>query len=334
MLGGLLPAATPWQAPRAGSPAGALTESLSAPASASSSGAGSAPSSASSPASPPAEVVEHAARQRPGYWTPERMARATPLGLLADTVDALLAPSAVPRKARQTHRPSARSAGARWPSAGKVARTTGRVFLTIDKTDFVCSATTVPSASRDLVVTAGHCLMDPLLGWAENWTFVPGYDAGGKPYGVYTARRMFVPSAWSKRGDDSYDVGMAALNTAGGRHVADAVGVQRIAFTSQRGRQVYAFGYPADPPYDGGELVYCSGKPKPDPHKQTMDHGLRCDMTAGSSGGPWLTGFDPRTGEGTVTSVSSFKYGDDMKTMYGPHFGPPIRALYTKASRA
>jgi hypothetical protein len=57
-------------------------------------------------------------------------------------------------------------------------------------------------------------------------------------------------------------------------------------------------------------------------------------MTAGSSGGPWMTTFDAATGRGTITSLSSFKYSDDQRTMYGPYLGDAAKALYTMAGRA
>ncbi|NUR89242.1 MAG: trypsin-like serine protease, partial [Nonomuraea sp.] len=229
----------------------------------------------------------------------------------------------------------AATAGARWPGGGSVSRTTGRVFLTVGGVDFVCSAGVVKSANRDVVVTAGHCVKDGTGEWAGNWTFVPGYaEGGGEPYGQYTARRMFVPGPWSRSGDDSYDYGMVALSTSGGRHVEDAVGAQEISFNAGRGVQTYGFGFPADPPYDGEHLVYCAGRVRDDPYGQTHDQGLGCDMTAGSSGGPWLSGFDPATGRGTMTSVSSFKYSDDQRTMYGPYFGDAARTLFNTAQRA
>ncbi|GAA0953540.1 hypothetical protein GCM10009560_76480 [Nonomuraea longicatena] len=185
------------------------------------------------------------------------------------------------------------------------------------------------------MVTAGHCVKDGAGEWAANWTFVPGYRAGGgRPYGTYTARRMFVAAPWSRSGDDSYDVGMVALNTSSGRHVADVVGTQEIAFNPGRGGHVYGFGYPADPPYDGEQLVYCAGRLRDDPYGQTRDQGLACGMTAGSSGGPWLSRFDPATGKGLITSVSSFKYSDDRRTMYGPYLGDSAKALFTTAERA
>ncbi|MEU6781183.1 trypsin-like serine protease [Nonomuraea angiospora] len=232
-------------------------------------------------------------------------------------------------------RPETNTVGSRWITGGAVARTTGRVFLTVRGADFVCSASTVRSANRDVVVTAGHCVKDGAGGWAANWTFVPAYGMGGaQRFGQYAARRMFVAGPWSSRGDDNFDVGMVALATSGGRHVADVVGTQEIAFNPTRGGQVFGFGYPADPPYDGHHLVYCAGRLRGDPYGQSRDQGLGCEMTAGSSGGPWMTTFDLTTGKGTITSVSSFKYSDDQRTMYGPYFGDATKALFATAEHA
>ncbi|MEV0391180.1 hypothetical protein [Nonomuraea sp. NPDC050643] len=313
------------------------------------------------------DIVEHVAartaadqRRVLDYWTPERMAKALPIGLLGVVTDGGLlggltgragvrttpdltgrqADLTVPRKLMGSHqltaaRPDSSTIGSRWVTGGLVAKTTGRVFLTLAGADFVCSASTVKSANRDVVVTAGHCVKDGAGEWAANWTFVPGYRmGGGHPYGQYTARRMFVAGPWSRSGDDNHDVGMVALATSGGRHVADVVGTQEIVFNPARGGQAFGFGYPADPPYDGDHLVYCAGRLKDDPYGQTRDQGLGCDMTAGSSGGPWMTRFDPATGKGVIMSLSSFKYSDDRRTMYGPYFGDAARALFNTAERA
>nr|WP_246610782.1 hypothetical protein [Nonomuraea rhizosphaerae] len=240
---------------------------------------------------------------------------------------------AVPR--HQSARPQITTSGSRWLTGGAVTRTTGRVFLTVSGVDFVCSASTVKSANRDLVVTAGHCVKDGAGEWAANWQFVPGYRVGGgHPYGQYAARRMFVAGPWARSANDNFDVGMVALTTWAGKHVTDVVGAQQIAFNATRGGQAFGFGFPADPPYDGEHLVYCAGRLREDPYKQTRDQGLSCDMTAGSSGGPWLSGFDPATGTGRITSLSSFKYSDDQRTMYGPYFGESARTLFNTAERA
>ena len=49
---------------------------------------------------------------------------------------------------------------ARWAGGGAVARTTGRVFFTLDGTDYSCSGSTVDSANADVVMTAAHCVSD------------------------------------------------------------------------------------------------------------------------------------------------------------------------------
>ena len=55
-------------------------------------------------------------------------------------------------------------------------------------------------------------------------------------------------------------------------------------------------------------------------------------MTAGDSGGPWLTGFSPQTGTGTITAVTAYKLSGDLRTLYGTVLGPVARALYLRAS--
>jgi hypothetical protein len=54
-------------------------------------------------------------------------------------------------------------------------------------------------------------------------------------------------------------------------------------------------------------------------------------MTAGDSGGPWLTGFSPRAGTGTITAVTAYKLAGDPRTLYGTVLGPSARALYLSA---
>jgi hypothetical protein len=269
------------------------------------------------------------------YWTVERMLHAVPPPSRLLSADRArqrgpYAPLGEPGVQEATA-PSASSGGALWPAQGAVRSTEGKVFFSLGGKDYVCSASTVTSANRDLVVTAGHCVKDGTGAWSQNWIFVPGYRDGGGPYGGFTARKMYVPDQWSGSATDDYDVAMVDLSPRNGRHVQDAAGAQAIAFGQRGGRQTWAFGYPALGQYDGEYLAYCSGRPRPDPHGSVNDQGLRCDMTQGSSGGAWLTRFNPSTGRGVVTSVSSFKYADDATTMYGPYFGKPIHALYNQA---
>src|SRR5690625_290759 len=112
------------------------------------------------------------------YWTPRRMAEATPLvPALNDVAETVLpGPGTDPQAAGA-------ATGERWRGGGKVARTTGKVFLTLDGRDFTCSASVVPADNRDTVLTAGHCLKDGAGAWVDKWVFVPGFDDGESPYG-------------------------------------------------------------------------------------------------------------------------------------------------------
>ncbi|GAA3748997.1 V8-like Glu-specific endopeptidase [Spinactinospora alkalitolerans] len=293
-------------------------------------------------------VVRQSAADGPGerrdvlaYWTAERMAAAEPIGPSLDE-----APDARPLTAAQEadspaspghggteHQaaPRSGSTGKRWTGGGKVTRTTGRVFLTMNGRDFTCSASVIPAENKDTVITAGHCLKDGTGPWARNWVFVPGYDDGDRPYGDYTAREMLVAPQWGREADDSFDFGMAVLDTgSGGAHVAERTGHQEIAFGTGHSDRVYSFGYPSVDRYDGRHLHYCSGPVRPD-RGGTSASGMACRMSEGSSGGPWLSGFDPRTGTGTITSVISFKYADNPGRQYGPRLGSAAERVYDTA---
>lgn len=284
------------------------------------------------------------------YWTAARRAAAIPLDGLRGVVGPAFgertgrSPLGLPalrpdeRRPERADRTALRrvddTTGSEWTRGGKVARTVGKVYLTMGGRDYLCSATVVRSRNRDTVLTAGHCAKDGAGAWADNWTFIPGYADGDKPYGVYTARRLFVSSHWAERADDNYDVAAVALNRDDGRHVAAVTGAHRISFQARRGVVSHVFGYPADPPFDGRRLTYCKGRTGVDSTEGSHDHGLRCRMTAGSSGGPWFAGFDPETGEGTIMSVISYKYADDPDIQYGPYLGEVAKSVYQSASRA
>ncbi len=277
------------------------------------------------------------------YWTAARMARARPPAISRDPGIAPVSAAAahVPAAVTAAAAPGARAAvvlahtaTAAWPRGGAVARSTGKAFFTMDGKNYVCSAAVVASANADVVITAAHCVKNGTGSWAINWTFVPGFTQGSRPYGTWTARRFFVARQWSHGANDNDDVAFVTLNPLHTRkrivHIAHVVGGDAIRFGRPTAEE-YLFGYPTEPPYDGGALYYCSGRVMPDASHASPDSGLHCLLTAGSSGGPWLSGFDPATGMGTITSVSSFKYSTDPSTLYGAPLGVVARALFNRA---
>lgn len=225
--------------------------------------------------------------------------------------------------------------GAAWTGGGLVARTTGRVFFTLSGVDYSCSGSTVGGVSPSVVMTAAHCVSSGAGAWASDWRFIPGYANGRAPYGVYAASAFYVAKAWASGADEDDDVAfvvtrpVSSSSSFSSRAVGTAVGEQPVSF-GQRGGEESVFGYPAVRPYNGSRLDYCAGQVVPDPYGGA-DAGLGCAMTEGDSGGPWLSGFDPRTGTGVITGVTSFKYTGQSRILYSADLGPVAQALYSHA---
>lgn len=266
------------------------------------------------------------------FWTDERMREATPLDVI--TVDALPGTSTeVPTGAPETVTPmSPTNGGGAWTGGGAVVKTSGRVFFSYQGRTASCSGNAVTSANKSTVMTAGHCVK--LEGaWHTNWVFVPGYNNGNRPYGTWTAKQTLSTPQWTASEDINFDIGAAVVNQLDGQSLTDVVGSQGIAFNQPRGEQVYDFGFPAAAPYNGESLIYCSGVTIDD-FLLSSDIGLACDMTGGSSGGPWFRTFDEATGTGVQTSVNSFKYNFLPTYMFGPYFGTDAQNLYGSAQSA
>jgi V8-like Glu-specific endopeptidase len=261
------------------------------------------------------------------FWTPERMRHATPMDTL---VRAHRSRSSL--RAVRAGLPSVTSAtlpqvGAAWTDGGKVTHTVGRVFFTFQGATASCSGDAVTSANASTVITAGHCVR--LDGsWHKNWVFVPGYHDGKAPFGKWTARRTLTTPQWKADEDLNFDVGAAVVNPLHGRRLTSVVGGQGIAFNQKRGQDMTSFGYPAETPYDGSKLIFCSGTTIDDP-LTSNDQGMACDMTGGSSGGPWFLRF--ADGRGVQNSVNSFKYTFLPTHMFGPYFGTAAQNLYRQA---
>jgi V8-like Glu-specific endopeptidase len=278
------------------------------------------------------QALGDAAEERvTGYWTRDRMRSAVPMERLFKAKQS--SRKAVAQGAKQllpaTKALPVPSTGSSWTGGGEVARTAGRVFFTYQGRSASCSGDAVTSANKSTVVTAGHCVkLDGA--WHTNWVFVPGYDDGKRPYGTWTAKQTLITPQWDAGEDLNYDVGAAVVNPLDGRRLVDVVGGQGIAFNQRRGQIMYAFGYPAEPPYDGSALTYCSGPVINDLLGSTTQ-GMACDMTGGSSGGPWFLSFDRASGTGVQNSVNSFKYNILPTHMFGPYFGADAQSLYGKA---
>ena len=231
--------------------------------------------------------------------------------------------------------------GLRWTHGGTVTAAIGKIFFTLGGEDYVCSGTLVTGKHPDLVLTAAHCVTGSTAAasrpqWATNWMFVPDFRDGLQPYGAYTARRFFVLPEWTepKGGGEQYDIAfvqVTAATLAGKSDVAQPPPGLPMKFTDSQhaaspGR-AYVFGYPSEPPYTGLYPNYCAGPAIASGEVVQTP----CGMTAGDSGGPWIAGFSPRAGTGPVVAVSTYKYSDNLRLLYGAVLGPQAHALYERA---
>ncbi len=272
----------------------------------------------------PAQAAPSDAAVR-AFWTPARMRSAQPL----DLIKVLPSQLRTVAKGRPVQIQSIPNGGAAWTGGGAVTKTAGRVFFTYQGRTASCSGDAVTSANKSTVITAGHCVK---LGGAfhTNWVFVPGYNNGNAPYGTWTARSTKATPQWVASEDINYDVGAAVVNQLNGQSLTDVVGSQGIAFNQARGQNMYSFGYPAEAPYDGTKLIYCSGKVFND-FLLSQDIGMTCNQTGGASGGPWFLSFNEAAGTGIQNSVNSFKYNFISTWMFGPYFGADAQNLYNTA---
>lgn len=287
------------------------------------------------------------------FWTAERMRAAVPRGPVR--------PLAKPGGGGTKPGGSDPSLGTAW-TVGR--DTVGKVFFNIGSSLYVCSGNAVDdlgdtTTTNNLVVTAGHCVNDGGSAFVTNFMFIPRYDpaasrTSGQPDGTFIASRLYTTSQWALQGADkfNYDVGMALVgNNEQGETPAAAIGdtsdIDFVAGDPTSTRDVnytintHAFGYPAARPYDGTKLISCWGTTSADTLGGSSDYRLRCNMTGGSSGGPWLldaSAVDPADPidnayvSDVQVSVNSFGYRGEKNAMYGPIFGSTIQSLYTTAA--
>jgi hypothetical protein len=281
------------------------------------------------------------------YWTKERIAHAIPRDFV--------------RPAGGSFIPAARPpgggggggvTGASWTGGGVVVEQSGRVLFTLGGTDYICSASVVDdtNANYSVIITAAHCAYDEVADvFATNWVYYPAfdrspsYDCASAIYGCWSAKELVVHHGFADREafDDvavQYDWAFAVVGTggkAGQNPQLDSHGSYAVAISTSPSTG-YAFGYPAAGKYHGLDLTYCQGAIGTDPYNNNNNWKIACDMTGGSSGGPWLQDTSNPANlatEGRVFSLNSYGY-NGIKAMHGPKFNANTTTSYTAAKSA
>ncbi len=286
-------------------------------------------------------AAEH--RRVDEFWTADKRASATPRDLERP------APKGKPNgkpggppTTTTTTSPTTTTApttvtGATWNGGGAVVKTTGKVFFTMGGTRYTCSASAVDSGPGSVVLTAGHCVHDVSLGWASNWIFYPAYNgAPNAALGSWTATSLFTTTGWASSEDFDDDAGFAVVSdgtatTLEAKLAANGVAsVPSISFSSTNTSTHHAFGYPAAKKYSGSTLVYCAGPVRVGAYDGADTVSMTCDMTGGSSGGPWFQSFS--NGTGVIRSLTSYGYASLKNVLFGPVLNAPEQAAYNAAT--
>ena len=254
------------------------------------------------------------------YWTPQRMAAARPLDLVVGADGRGRIHAGAPAR-------GAASASFLEVSTPAIAPYSfnGRIFIRRGNLAGYCSGTAIDSPTRQLVLTAGHCVNSghengEASVWSNYLEFVPAYNGGVAPFGAFVARRkkIFAPTQWTKQGNPDFDMGaFLTLPNSEGVNVADAVGGGATIVTDLTRHQTFkTFGYPGETkhmqactsPYIGDDLLSNSF-----PGPPTL--GIRCHWAPGASGGGWLIG------DGTeINGINTYLHLGNRSRTFGPYF--------------
>jgi V8-like Glu-specific endopeptidase len=266
------------------------------------SGSGASGGSAGGQASTPAAA---------GYWTRTRLLGAQPSRDWS--LPKLPSPGATPT----AHSP---------PQA---APRVGALFTRDASGDHFCTASVVASPGHDLLMTAAHCIHGGKGGgYKTDIVFIPGYQDGATPYGVWTPRRLFVAPQWASSSDPDFDVGFVALQPLDGKNIEEVLGANQIGFDAGFDHLVRVTGYPAS----ADAPVTCMNQTSQQSARQVR---FECGgFLGGTSGSPWVTGFDPRTRTGTIVGViGGYQEGGDTDAIsYSAYLNGDIRQLYQQAA--
>jgi len=267
----------------------------------------------------PAPPAERAAVSRVlHYWTQARMRSARPLDLVLDRSG-----KGSLRLGRSTATAATSFLAVEAPEAPPNSAN-GRIFVKQGKLRGYCSGTAINSPTRQLVLTAGHCVnnghLDGHTVWSQYLEFVPAYNGGRAPFGAFVAKRsaIFAPRQWTRGGNPDFDLGAFLTHpNKRGLNVADAVGGgATIALDRSRQQRFESFGYPGNvqrmqrcsSPYAGDDPLSfpLAGPP-------TM--GIRCHWAPGASGGGWLI-----NGGTEIDGLTSYLHLNNRSHTYGPYF--------------
>ncbi|UXY25218.1 trypsin-like serine peptidase [Streptomyces sp. HUAS TT20] len=188
-------------------------------------------------------------------------------------------------------------------------RTVGTFFsVAQDLRGRFCSASIIDSPGKNIILTAGHC------SFGSKGVFVPKYDGAARnkaPYGMFPVQRWFRDNRYIKNTKGPYsdlDFAFARVG-ANSQHkqVQQAVGaaLKLGSIGGQFRQSVTVIGYPGGSHNPQNRPIICPGSAGQRLTTSRLAGYQQMRMEcggfwAGTSGSPWIKGFNSATGTGTV----------------------------------
>ncbi len=209
-------------------------------------------------------------------------------------------------------------------------RAAGKLWFNEGASTYVCSASLIKPG---IVVTAAHCVANfGKSQWWSNWQFAPGYDQGVAPYGIATAKAVYLLTAYFNGTDSCFqkgvicqnDVAVIVLNAKLGINTGWlGYGMNGYGYVNNT-NQLTQLGYPVS--LDNGtwqERTDSLGYVSSSFSNNTL---LGSGQAGGASGGPWIVNFgiEPvgentggASGYNAVVGVTSWGYTSAVNKQMG-----------------
>jgi V8-like Glu-specific endopeptidase len=191
-----------------------------------------------------------------------------------------------------------------------------------------CTASVVDSPAGDLLVTAAHCVRGYSDAEPDDLAFVPGYDDGVAPYGIWTVTAIFVDSAWASSANPNDDVAfLTVANSDSGTPIEDVTGGERLGIDQPSTEIVRVTGYPDTQ----NAPITCENQTTAFSFTQLQ---FDCDdYTDGTSGGPFVVEGATAAQGMVIGVIGGYQQGGDLPDIsYAATFGANVAALYRTAT--
>ena len=190
-----------------------------------------------------------------------------------------------------------------------------------------CTASVIRSKSRDVIMTAAHCMH----GTGQGYVFVPGYEDGRTPYGVWHVTAAYGARQWIRQAKSSTQHDFAFLRVANQKidgvltRLQDVVGGNRLGSAAKPKSVVRVSGYPVG---SGGRPITCRAPV----YLHRGYPAFNCGgFVGGTSGSPWLVGHGKvRTVVGLISGLH--QGGCSPATSYSSRLGSSARSAFKRAA--